>query len=430
MTDEFEGFLGQMEAALDDLLKGKPKNRRVDDDISTERCASIAKKMNKLTHDFAELRTMAIDLSEGKLDGFVPPRDNLLASPLKQLHSQLSILVWNMRELLAGKIVSKMDPTGELFFAFNDMVDKVAGASTTAGFAMEDDESMNSWRYHQILLAINLLHISVIEVDEQGGLAYVNLPARDMLGDVKRLRPDMATEYGDELLSNLALYSGGDHDYPIPRELYDTQKDAWYKVISDTFTLPDGSRFYLHMVDDITDWKKHESELQFTATMDILTGAYNRRPGLEKLTHLLNMVPSDATHCLAFIDIDDLKYVNDNYGHTEGDSYIKTVSSVLLSSVRASDTVVRYGGDEFFILFKECTMEVSSNIIDRMHEKLGKINEVSGKPYPMSFSHGVVDFHYNPAMDPKNLLSEADKRMYAHKESKKKPLSKDASYLV
>lgn len=420
MGYDLDNFFDQMEKTIDLMLIGRARSAFTDENIDDERLERIIQKMSMLVNHMKESTQFSIDISEGKLDGNIPTRQNVLASPLKQLHSQLSILTWNMRELMSGKIVPKMDDTGELFRIFNDLVDKVSTASTGSEFALNDREnpSMNSWRYHQILLAINMLHILVIEVNSDGRIVYTNHPAREILGDVEYLRPGMASEYHDELLANLALFSSEEHEFPVPRELYNKQKDSWYKIISDTFTLPSGQSFYLHMVDDITDWKKSEKELKISASVDVLTGAYNRRPGLERLASLLNNSPSSPSHCLAFVDIDGLKNINDNYGHAEGDFCIKTIANVLLSSVRVTDTVVRYGGDEFFVIFKDCKLAMCEDILTRMHEKLDTINMNSHKPYCMSFSHGIITFSYNPAKNIKELLEEADKKMYECKRKK------------
>lgn len=81
---------------------------------------------------------------------------------------------------------------------------------------------------------------------------------------------------------------------------------------------------------------------------DSLTGAYNRRV-LENI---------DEFSVVALCDIDDFKMINDTYGHDLGDRVLKTVTKVLIDNTRGTDIVCRYGGDEFLIVFKTCSLEV------------------------------------------------------------------------
>ncbi|MGI6153660.1 MAG: diguanylate cyclase [Christensenellaceae bacterium] len=418
---ELRSLIQKANAALDNLLNGKIKKAYLDDDTSDPDVKSLIEKYNRAVSNLGEACTFAAELAEGELSGEVPSRKNMIASPLKQLHSQLNILMWNMRTLTSGKIVSKLDGTGELHDAFNSLVDKVAEDSTGTSLALKenDEETMNSWRYHQILRAINSLHIMIIELDSDCNIVYTNVPAREVLNDIDCLHPDRITEKMDPLIKDLSTFSAEGHPFPVLRELHDSKKDVWYKITTDTFTLPNGKRFFLHMVDDITDIKVRQKKLEMTAATDPLTGVYNRRSGMENLVNLLNNSPGSGPHCLAFVDIDGLKYINDTFGHTEGDFAIKKISDTILSSIRASYIVARYGGDEFFIIFKNCAIDIPNTIFKRIAKKLDDFNLQNLKPYPVSVSYGILPFVYDPARNPKDLLGEVDEIMYRNKLDKK-----------
>lgn len=90
-------------------------------------------------------------------------------------------------------------------------------------------------------------------------------------------------------------------------------------------------------------------QLFLQTTTDELTGAINRKTGMEMLEGLITKARTEGTLLsVCFVDIDDLKVVNDCYGHNEGDHLIKTVAQVLMGASVPTDSVARLGGDEFF----------------------------------------------------------------------------------
>jgi len=416
-------LLNDVNKSLEDTLAGKKADMISESLTDDPDFLVVIKNMNSLIKNIDEASELAKDLSDGRLYGKAPGRSNRLASPLKQLQSQLGILNYNLTQLLKGKIVNKIDMDGELYVNFNELVDRVAGASTASdesGFALIDSEEqkMNSWRYHQILLAVNMLDIKVIEVDSSGKVVYANRPGKALLGNIDMLTEDRLTEDTEELIEHMIVHSAGEKGFPVVKEIYDENRIVWYRITSDTFVLANNQRFYLHVVDDITDWKKNEKRLEHTANMDALTGTYSRRAGLNMLKEL-NEHPSDDMNCVIFVDIDDLKYINDTYGHNEGDEYIRSIADLLVSSFRASEAVVRFGGDEFFVLLKNCTPELAKRIMDRVEGKLKKVNESGAKRYNMSFSYGIEEFGYSKRRSIAEVIEAADKKMYENKTEKK-----------
>lgn len=183
------------------------------------------------------------------------------------------------------------------------------------------------------------------------------------------------------------------------------------------FSLPNGQMFYLYVIEDVSDWKTNEYQLKRSAEIDEMTGTYNRKAGLALLEIFLNCRELIKYNCLVFIDINGLKSINDIYGHKEGDYAIKSIAKVLLSFVRSSDIVCRYGGDEFFIIFKRCPENTAEKIITRMCEELEKLNSKTIKPYVLSFSYGIAPFStgFGSHCKATNLLMEADQKMYSYK---------------
>lgn len=419
MDSESKKIIESIQDVLDRLLSGE-QCCEIQEYSNVPEFRKIIKQMNLLIQNLNEINCFAIDISEGKLDGAIPPQRNYMAGPLKQLHSQLSILVQSFRHLMSGYVVSKFENTGELFDVFNELIDLMEHASTLEVNNTSSDTStlINSWSYHQILHTLNMLHISVLQVDCNGRVVYSNPLAKKLLGNMEYITSEKTEN--NVLLNLISRYINQKNAFPIIQEVYDNRRNAWYQITSNRLSLPNKQTFYLYIIEDISNWKKNECKLKLSASTDAMTGAYNRKAGLEELEKTLKQPDLSKIHCLAFIDIDSLKSINDTYGHKEGDYTIKNVGKVLLSSVRSSDVVCRYGGDEFFIIFKNCTEDVAEKIIARMNDELEELNRINPKPYKLAFSHGIVPFSVYSVSGTKaeSILEQADKKMYLCKTKK------------
>jgi diguanylate cyclase (GGDEF)-like protein/PAS domain S-box-containing protein len=171
---------------------------------------------------------------------------------------------------------------------------------------------------------------------------------------------------------------------------------------------------------DITKQKKAEEILRRLANYDELTGLLNRQAGWLMLENAYEKSKSGSIDfSICFIDIDGLKYVNDEYGHDEGDCYIKTVAHVLTSSVHNNDCIFRYGGDEIVIVFNECDMFQAKEIMKRAETKLKETQHTQNKPYSLRISYGIVNFNDYVADTIEDYIRHADHLMYENKKSKK-----------
>lgn len=139
--------------------------------------------------------------------------------------------------------------------------------------------------------------------------------------------------------------------------------------------------------DEISIMASYIDELVY----DGLTKVYNRRSGIPKLSKMLDGIDSiNVTMSLCYVDIDGLKQVNDALGHKYGDDLILTVIDVIKRLIREDDFVIRLGGDEFLIVFKNADINVAKNIWNRISEAYCEINKSLEKPYIISVSHGIV----------------------------------------
>ncbi len=157
-------------------------------------------------------------------------------------------------------------------------------------------------------------------------------------------------------------------------------------------------------------------ELEKHATTDPMTGVYNRRIGLlflEEEIHKAKRNMSVLTVC--FVDIDNLKGVNDSFGHREGDELILQVVAAFRDSLRETDIVCRMGGDEFLIIMTNCNLNQSLEVWEGIQKRIAEKNRAILKSYNISVSRGFAEFNplYPVTLD--ELITTADYQMYQHK---------------
>lgn len=172
---------------------------------------------------------------------------------------------------------------------------------------------------------------------------------------------------------------------------------------------------------DITEIRKAEEELSHYASIDSLTGIMNRRMGLKKLEELLEESKEEFLEfVLCFLDINNLKFVNDTYGHSEGDRYIQTLCSMIKNKLDEEDIFFRVGGDEFIIVFSRKNNCQAENIWNKIKKQFDESNIQEEFPYNIMASHGLFYFCTGMDIDLGHIIEKADKMMYEEKQRLKK----------
>ena len=165
---------------------------------------------------------------------------------------------------------------------------------------------------------------------------------------------------------------------------------------------------------------KSNMELNQKSKSDQLTGLYNRWGFLERVqATITNPDNTGKKIVVIFADMDNLKVVNDTYGHDEGDYAICEISSILKETFEENDVVARFGGDEF-VAFKLTETSGHEDAIKKRIEEITNIhNEAHNKPFRVEMSTGIFEATCYPDLVFQQLLFEADKKLYAEKRAKK-----------
>ncbi|WP_028829090.1 sensor domain-containing diguanylate cyclase [Proteocatella sphenisci] len=169
--------------------------------------------------------------------------------------------------------------------------------------------------------------------------------------------------------------------------------------------------------------KNERERIKYFSEYDVMTGAYNRRAGFEKLAQLYKkMSKNDGQISVCFIDINGLKEVNDALGHEAGDELILSVVNGIEKNIRNNDFVARLGGDEFLIIFEGLDEDQSEEIWNRIIKEYKNVNETENRNYLISASHGIETFRFDSNEYIDAIVNNADEKMYNEKRKIKKDL--------
>ena len=174
---------------------------------------------------------------------------------------------------------------------------------------------------------------------------------------------------------------------------------------------------FVHQFADRTAARRLEADLTYRASHDLQTGLANKESLKTRLTQRLGMPPESAsTVGVLFCDVDNLKPINDRYGHLVGDAVISAVANRLERAVRRQDEVARYGGDEFFIVLDHCTSVEELALVARNVQKAASHPvETSMGAIDVSISVGAVLAEATAETD--DALRRADEALYRAKRS-------------
>jgi diguanylate cyclase (GGDEF)-like protein/PAS domain S-box-containing protein len=192
---------------------------------------------------------------------------------------------------------------------------------------------------------------------------------------------------------------------------YLAKDGTWHWLRWSSQVSPDESLIYARAT-DVTELKQMEDEreellskVQEMATHDSLTGLPNRRALEEQLPReLARARRSDSPLCVAIIDIDHFKSYNDTHGHLAGDEVLRRCAQAWDGALRAEDTIVRFGGEEFLVLLPDTGPDEAAEVVERLRERT---------PMEQTCSAGLASWDFVESAD--DLIGRADAALYLAK---------------
>ena len=177
----------------------------------------------------------------------------------------------------------------------------------------------------------------------------------------------------------------------------------------------------------LEQFMRDNSLLTKEARQDELTGLCNRRGFLEDARKAIaDPLNRGKNAIICYADMDNLKMINDKFGHDDGDFALRETASILTDTFRNTDILGRIGGDEFVAFALVGGLEdYERSIKERIETITKKHNELAGKEYPVEMSVGICEFICSDTIDIFALLEEADEKLYVEKSEKKR---KNGSY--
>lgn len=266
----------------------------------------------------------------------------------------------------------------------------------------------------------------IITTDLKGTITYANPAARTIASDLDLIGmalTDFLPPHIPVKQESTPASATPDYSAPVSFESkimkpHDRQP-LYFEIKSSVLYTRGEPSGALFVARDSTERKRTEEEIRMMAIIDALTGLYNRRGFIHLAEQQMKVTArNDSRLLLFFIDLDGLKFINDNHGHEEGDRALKKTAYILKKTFRESDIIARLGGDEFAILVSDGP-ELPEIALKRLKNCTDIENAASGLPYRIEMSTGVAD--YDPAVPCSihELMSRADQMMYAQKRKKK-----------
>jgi len=362
----------------------------------------------------SEVREALDALSKGSLDYKPPSRDNEFSAPIKSLHASLKHLTWQAQQIADGDYKQRVSFMGTFADAFNVMTEQLAERQEKLESKIEELQDKTSaleasnvlidsliQEMHQQIVVIDqntnkILHMNkaaLAEIEEDP--AYFHNIQMAMLDDSAIIVDDNSIEVaidGDEI--------GAERYLRI-----DTHSIQWSDSKAKVFT-----------ISDITIARQEFEALETQAYTDHATGLFNRNFGMTKLK---DWVDEGRRFNLIFIDLDNLKYINDVFGHSEGDEYIRNVAKKIKGFSPAS-VACRVGGDEFMLLIPDMSLEGTHEKMEKLSTEFINHEYLKDKEFTYGLSYGIAMVDETNKLSAADVLSIADERMYENKRAKKK----------
>ena len=388
---------------IEDALDNKPISEELM--VKDSELGELQTAIMDLKNRLLEYNEYLSQLKIGNLDVKQPAINGPMVTNLREFHDSLKYMIWQVNQVANGDYNQDVGVIKDFSPAFSRIIRQLADSElelkVQASILKDTAELMKS-----VMNGLN--EWILVTSQETGELIFTNESAKKNLYDMDR--NICVNEDYIGLIAHVMNYTAdGNESFDFEYRLDEYGKVFKVKSYGIQWN---GKLSYAHYIEDVTDNKKYQKQIEGYAYKDELTGAYNRRYCLNKFEELINC-KDRFSYCM--IDLDGLKFANDNFGHAAGDEYLNTVVQQIKSKVRVSDVVCRIGGDEFAVFLLGCDYDNAAHIISTIGDNILK----QSKEYPMSVSYGIISIDGDNAKTVGTIMHEADEIMYEQKKKKK-----------
>jgi diguanylate cyclase (GGDEF)-like protein len=388
-----------------------PVHAKLDVDVLPEEFREFGKGLIFFASMLDEVRGFTRELARGNFAAPPPSPGNELAAPLKSLHASLKHLTWQTQRIANGDYKQRVDFMGDFANAFNQMVVQLeerreallneieAGRQKTR--ALEQNVGMFK------AITLNAPQWIIVLDTDTAEILFINQTASKVFETQLSLVKNLLGLL-EEQMSLMRMQGEQDKTRILDAEIV-TETKGWYLSVT-TYPLVWRDRKAIAFIfTDLSSEREQIQDLESVAYQDTLTGATSRHYGLKILNEWID---THQEFCLCFVDMDNLKYVNDSFGHTAGDDYIVTVARIL-GHFSKDALVCRLGGDEFMLLQKDWDGARAHARMKELRDELIETSQVR------SISYGIVYVPPDNEEPASDLLGIADERMYQFKRANK-----------
>lgn len=355
-----------------------------------------------------EMKQYSAALSKGDLSGTIATRGNSLCDNLKNIQANLNHLTWQAKQVAKGDYSQTVSYLGEFSDAFNTMTAQLRERENALKQEAEAEK-----RHADLAESYNALLMDLISGSEEE-IIVTNVDGTKILYCNRDDEPEKVKngEIYRMCLEQAAKEQSSDAEYLTSVKWSweaENSQHHFYKIRSRIIAWQ-GEKAYSHIIREVTETKQREELLRRKAQRDPLTGIGNRSYFLEKAEDLIE---KEINLVFCYCDLDHLKYINDHFGHGEGDWYIRHFVQTVESQIRKEDIFARVGGDEFCIVLPNCPLQTAKEKIQNIH---ALFSGEKTRAYPKSFSCGMIEVPKDhEQINIADIIRQADSVMYLQK---------------
>lgn len=366
-------------------------------------CMKLYQGLCYLEEAVTELKKNSAALSKGELSDFHPSRENPLCDNLKNLYANLEHLTWQAKQVAKGDYSQHVSYLGEFSSAFNTMTSQLLEREKKL-----KEEAVNEHEHCVTIERYNRLFLEMIHFSKDN-ILVTDTDMKEVLfcsesGLDQCSRIQMIQDFAKELNKSPFI-----KEWKWEMECSDNGRN--FRIIT-VLTEWEQKKSYAHYFRDITEEKKQEKQLRSAATTDPLTHISNR---FYFETYMSELFVKNEPFVLCYCDLDNLKNVNDTFGHLAGDMYITHFVQSLNRFVCEEDFFARVGGDEFCLVFKNETEQHAKQVMEKALTAFQKLSRYEKD----GFSYGIVSIQDTTHTSLAELLEKADAEMYENQKKKK-----------